>query len=306
MGKIGEPFSKDQLEEIFKDGESRKPQELPPGYKDSKKEKGERPHHFWNGIQIPREYGDLILWHQILEHAKKEETSRHIVFITDDGKEDWWWIVNSRGSKTIGPRPELVNEIMIKSGVSRFYMYNSENFLKYAKQYLKVQISDESVKQVQDIKEAVRNQLVRRPPSIMRRASLEAVAAWIQDLHRNDQIIPSGPVVDLVRVSPETGSRNGYEIKAVRGLPSEKANVSHFLGTVPQVRKAIHLNHVSLVMVLPSRRRAISWGHISSWAQPVPSSSIVAGFLEASGEPSGAGHRFVPTMVLSEGPEVGP
>ncbi|NJM11835.1 MAG: hypothetical protein HC889_08085 [Synechococcaceae cyanobacterium SM1_2_3] len=33
---------------------------------------------------------------------------KHIVFVTDDEKEDWWLTIESKGEKTIGPRPELL------------------------------------------------------------------------------------------------------------------------------------------------------------------------------------------------------
>ncbi len=154
-GKIGQPFPKDELEEILKDGERRKRHELPPGYMDRKKEADGHPHHFWNGTLIPREYGDLVLWHQIIKHAKDAKIT-HLIFVTDDHKEDWWWKVDSQGSKTIGPRPELVNEIRSEAGVSLFYMYTSASFLKNAQQYLKMEIGAESIEQVRDIEDLLR------------------------------------------------------------------------------------------------------------------------------------------------------
>ena len=60
--------------------------EIPPGYKDKKKD--------------GTECGDLILWYQILNMAKDKKLP--IILVTDDKKEDWWWI---SAGKTIGPRP---------------------------------------------------------------------------------------------------------------------------------------------------------------------------------------------------------
>jgi len=47
------------------------------------------------------------------------------VLVTDDRKEDWWWI--SHG-KTVGPRRELVEEMRSVAGVP-FYMYRPESLL---------------------------------------------------------------------------------------------------------------------------------------------------------------------------------
>lgn len=155
-GKVGEPFTQEKLNEICKDGELRKKWKVPPGYLDSGKAKNERPYYSWNGTIIPLEHGDLTLWHQIMEHAKDAKIT-HLIFVTGDLKEDWWW---KTGSKIIGPRPELVNEIISKGGVSCFYMYSSPSFLKYAQQYLKVDIDPESIEQVRDIEDLLRKRSV--------------------------------------------------------------------------------------------------------------------------------------------------
>src|SRR5659263_681430 len=67
-----------------------------------------------------REYGDLVLWFQIIDHAK--ETTKPIIFVTDDRKEDWW--LKFKG-QTVGPQPELVDEIFTSANVN-FYMYQAE------------------------------------------------------------------------------------------------------------------------------------------------------------------------------------
>lgn len=152
-GRVGEPLAEAELEKIYQEGKTRYEQRRPPGYRDLSKGKpaGEkRLFYFCNGTVIKREYGDLILWSQIIKEAKTKSI-KHLVFITDDEKEDWWWIVESKGKKTIGPRPELINEIVHKADVTLFYAYNSERFLKYAEQYLGIEIKQESITQVQEI-----------------------------------------------------------------------------------------------------------------------------------------------------------
>ena len=277
MGKIGEPFSKDRLEEIFKDNQFRKDRGMPPGYRDTEKEEDERPHHFWNGTLIPRECGDLILWHQIIEHAKKAGIS-HVVFVTDDEKDDWWWKVKSQGPKTIGPRPELVSEIMSKADVARFYMYNSAKFLEYAKQYLKMDISAESIEQVQDTLEQVRYELEFRgtvPPINVKKA----VFMWVQNSHPNDEIRVHEGEVDFIRVGREHSFRTGYAIKfpyrAIRTYPL----TTGFLRQVPNLRQTLNLDHLMLILALPHEQAAASWIDAAETMLIPPHCSVVVGFM---------------------------
>jgi hypothetical protein len=141
-GKIGEPLSSDELLQLYKDGKARFEQKRPPGYKDA----GKAQHYFEGNRAIPQQYGDLILWIQL---CKEVQTQKHkyIIFVTDDDKEDWWWISSG---KTLGPRPELVDEIRTV-GAEMFYIYSSARFLDYARQYLDTGVRPESITQVQEI-----------------------------------------------------------------------------------------------------------------------------------------------------------
>jgi hypothetical protein len=128
--KLGEAYTPEQEKEIVEKGQKRYAAQTPPGYKDQDKG-GER------------QFGDLFLWFQILDKAK--EIKRPIVFITDDRKDDWWW--KSHG-KTVGPRPELVNEIGREAGVS-FYMYQPFRFMEEARGRLGLDVSDEAINEAQ-------------------------------------------------------------------------------------------------------------------------------------------------------------
>jgi len=151
-GKIGSPpVSQEELDKVYEEGQVRYKRQQPPGFLDEGKNKQEEDECYaYNGLHFRRKYGDLILWYQIIEEAKKREDFKNILFITDDDKPDWWWIVESRGEKKIGPRPELVEEIKSKAEVTLFFMYNSEHFMEYAKQYLGIKIKEESIAQVRD------------------------------------------------------------------------------------------------------------------------------------------------------------
>lgn len=52
--------------------------------------------------------------------------------------------------KTVAPQPELTNEIQKEAKVN-FYMYHSEQFIKYALEFLKITDKESVVQEVEDI-----------------------------------------------------------------------------------------------------------------------------------------------------------
>jgi hypothetical protein len=120
-GNIGAVLSPEALFEIYKSGVERYKKRIPPGFKDGMKteDAGEE-----------RKYGDLVLWTEMLERAKSDKVG--VIFVTDDRKEDWWLM---SGSKTIGPRPELVSEFVAATG-QQILFYQPYRFLEYAKPFL--------------------------------------------------------------------------------------------------------------------------------------------------------------------------
>lgn len=112
-GKILNGFNKEEMVQALKDGAERFNNKIPPGFKDEKKDE-------------KKKYGDYIIWKEIICHAQKEKKS--IILITDDKKEDWWWKVDDE--ITIGPKPELVQEIKNEANVD-FHMYTSEKFIEF-------------------------------------------------------------------------------------------------------------------------------------------------------------------------------
>ncbi|RLD00722.1 MAG: hypothetical protein DRI65_16205 [Chloroflexota bacterium] len=172
------PVDQEAIDKIHKDGEYRFNFNIPPGFQDNDKGNDEIDEFLSGGILYKRKYGDLIVWKQILDHAKSTNT-KSLIFVTDDSKEDWWLKVNSDGPKTIGPRPELTDEITIEAGVDRFYMYNPEGFLKYSKELLHTEVSDDTIKEVRDI--SVSRSKVKDTQSFMRRSrsAKKAVYNWL-------------------------------------------------------------------------------------------------------------------------------
>jgi hypothetical protein len=109
-GRVGDPYEPDDLQRHLEAGKTRYAKLTPPGHADATKT-GDKP------------YGDWLVWRQLLDHAVAE--ARPVLLVTDDRKEDWWLRVKSR---TIGPRPELIDEMAHEAGQA-FYLYRPEQFL---------------------------------------------------------------------------------------------------------------------------------------------------------------------------------
>jgi len=133
-GKVGECYDNNKLKEIYKKGETRYEERIPPGYKDGK-----------------GHYGDLVIWFQIIDKAKHDQKS--IILVTDDRKEDWWWI---HKGQTIGPRPELIQEFKSNTENQQFYMYKPDQFLEHARDFLSLEIEQEIIEEVGAISMAPR------------------------------------------------------------------------------------------------------------------------------------------------------
>lgn len=115
QNRIGDKWPTDKLVALKKEGEDRYSKKIPPGYKDQKKDAGE--YH---------KFGDLISWKDMIAKAKADK--RPVIFISDDAKEDWWWM--HRGRK-MGPRPELIEEFRGEAGQD-FHIYEFSQFLRFA------------------------------------------------------------------------------------------------------------------------------------------------------------------------------
>lgn len=149
-GRVGEDLSNEELEKLFKEGEKRYKEKVPPGYKDDtpeKQAKGKR-----------NVYGDLIIWKQIIAKAKEEK--KDVVFISDDEKEDWWF--EWKGRK-LYPRVELIREFRKETG-QKILLYNQRSFLEYANTNLEHGQLDDTIKEVDDDikkKEEIKERLLR-------------------------------------------------------------------------------------------------------------------------------------------------
>jgi hypothetical protein len=224
-GRVGVgPSNQAALDELIADGDERYKKRIPPGFGDVGKEKNPNEATFIHDhIKYDRVYGDLILWRQLLAHARASK-SKVVLFVTGDKKEDWW---SRENGKTIGPHPELISEIRREADVELFWMYSAAQFMEVAPRYTTATVSTQSVAELQEVARtsAVRKEL-KPASSIFRfskathlrhsfesRAAEEAIAAWVTkscpgDLRRVAQGFPDIIVNDGSVV-------HGFEIKHV-------------------------------------------------------------------------------------------
>jgi hypothetical protein len=119
-GRVGPPYK--DLDDIHRRAEQRLLLCIPPGFKDAASKKDFH------------RYGDIVLWFQLLDYAKANK--KGLIFVTSDGKTDWWF---GQKGKTVGPRPELLQEMHVVAGVS-FHMYTPDRFIEYAQKGLRSKV----------------------------------------------------------------------------------------------------------------------------------------------------------------------
>lgn len=132
-GRIGVGFLEPDLKTIYSHGKDRYKNKIPPGYCDLE----EKPE--------PDCYGDLIIWKEIIKFS--QDTEVPIIFVTDDGKEDWWQIIDKN---KLGPRPELRKEFIHETG-HECYIYSMESFVLFANKYIDAKISQEAIDEIREL-----------------------------------------------------------------------------------------------------------------------------------------------------------
>lgn len=99
-GRVGKKYDTDRMARVAADAKKRIQDKRPPGYADAKKEEDKK-------------VGDYVLWRQLMDEASQRRMP--ILLITNDQKEDWYRRLHGI---TIGPRPELIEEMLAEAGVA--------------------------------------------------------------------------------------------------------------------------------------------------------------------------------------------
>ena len=139
--KVGSSYDEDKIKIIIAEGKKRYDQNIPPGYKD--KDKFKDSDIF---IEKCKKYGDYIIWEQLIDKSILVEKS--IIFVTDDVKEDWWYIFKG---KKLSARPELIEEFYNRTN-KIFKMYRSDTFIEYATKFLDKTVNPNTVKEIRELR----------------------------------------------------------------------------------------------------------------------------------------------------------
>lgn len=150
---VGEPFDQDKLDEIFYQGLERFEDKIAPGYGDEKSKNNVV--FSYAGNRYEQKYGDLIIWEQIKVYLKNQNKYEHIIFVTDDQeKNDWVEKVKDEGTKIVGPKVELISELIkLNDKIKHFLIFDSINFLQLSSKAFSVTVKTTSVDDIKEIKE---------------------------------------------------------------------------------------------------------------------------------------------------------
>ena len=152
--RVNEKYSIEEKNKIISEAKIRFKDKIPPGYKDQNK-------------TDDKAFGDYIIWREIIDIGKSRDTN--VIFVTDDEKEDWWL---TKKGKTIGPRPELRQEFQDECG-KIFYMYKSDQFLKYSEEFLSLEEEPEVIEEAKEVRtQSLGNRIIK---NMINRSYLETM-----------------------------------------------------------------------------------------------------------------------------------
>lgn len=200
-GKVGAKPTAERIVAIHKEGHERYAKKIPPGFEDIKKaaEGGDK-------------FGDLVIWMEMIEKAKVDK--RPMIFVTDDGKSDWWHI--HRGKK-MGPHPALVEEFLSITG-QEFHIYELLQFLRYAA-VTGSEIKEESVQKIAD-SIAAGTEVDESPSAVERSKSQKALRAELRTKENElDGLIKS--LIDLPPTASQATSPGEDAKQALKSRISE-------------------------------------------------------------------------------------
>jgi hypothetical protein len=181
--RTGEALDDEAVQQLIHEGEGRYQSDVPPGYRDGKKDSSGDPN---------RKFGDLIVWKQLIQKSKSSE--RPLIFITDDKKDDWWL---EQSGRTIGPRPELLEEFLNQAGQA-FWMYSVDKFIAETARASNVAVNEEAIAEIIETREVAKSEAAAEtepaPPSAAK--ILRPVLSEEELLHELQVFLASHPSED--------------------------------------------------------------------------------------------------------------
>lgn len=240
--KTGAPFSKEEKDVIAAEGEHRYQSEIPPGYKDLKKEDKDDPY---------RKFGDLFVWKQTIKHAKENE--KPVIFITDDKKEDWW---QEQSGRTIGPRPELIEEFISETNHG-FWMYTVDRFLKESGKKSNTKVSEDVLSEIVKLSE----ELSKRGLEIDNNKELATPSISVsQETLEGDLDMQSGLLIVTLnhdmryatgtgKFSPKFNHIPDFQVNLVNSPNEDTSNIGISFGCGTTINFNVHLKARTGVLV---------------------------------------------------------
>jgi hypothetical protein len=209
-GRVGAKPSDDRLAAIRKEGEERYANKIPPGFEDAKKD-----------TDAGDKFGDLIIWKEMMEKAKTDKLP--LIFVTDDGKSDWWYIHHG---KKVGPHPALVEEFL--AGTSQhFHIYELPQFLRYSAETGSA-IQADAVQRIADTMIAD-SQAASSQTAVAERAL--AIMALRSEL-RAKEFELDGLIKSLIDFPPKTGEAEIIRDDGKRALKSRISELTEVVNTL--------------------------------------------------------------------------
>ena len=202
---LGDPLAEAAMERLEKEEGPRRYREgIPPGFEDRKKQ--------------DRQYGDLIIWTEMIAKAKQER--RPLVFVSDDQKSDW---VARQGGLRTGPQPALRGEFFKESDQQQFWMYSLDQFLtvsaSFAGDGVAQGVIDEVLENTAETQEAERRAALSAELA-HREALVATLHASLNALAEDDAGDDSAEASRQIRAKLDRELDRGAELRASLRQPS--------------------------------------------------------------------------------------
>ncbi|WP_454692001.1 PIN-like domain-containing protein [Achromobacter aloeverae] len=213
-GRVGSPPAQEEVDAINAEGEERFKFKLPPGHSDEKK--NEQP--FRHGdVVYQQKYGDLYIWKQTLKYIKTLKGRRHLVFVTDEKKSDWW------AKKGGGPDVRLAQELASEANGWSLWMYSSERFFQRLGIALELNIEKQTL---EELKHAAQEPVDELPEWLELIPESATYTAEIEDLYA-DWVMELNPICDALNIQQ---SHHGSILVAERSQAAAKDPAEPHLG----------------------------------------------------------------------------
>lgn len=119
-----------------------------------------------------------------------------MIFVTDDGKADWWYIHHG---KKIGPYPKLIEEFLAETN-QQFHMYELPQFLRYSAETGSA-IQPDAVQRIADTMIADSQAAYNQAAAGERSLAIKALRAEL----RGKEFELDGLIKSLIDLPPKTG-----------------------------------------------------------------------------------------------------